>query len=55
MIYAKLCPSIALARTKNGEEMISKFRKMLLDCCQKEFEKATTADSLAATDKMEEC
>jgi translation initiation factor 4G len=54
MIYAKLCSSIALAKTETGEEMIPKFRKMLLDCCQKEFEKATAADSLAATDKMEE-
>jgi hypothetical protein len=53
-IYAKLCSSIALAKTETGEEVIPKFRKMLLDCCQKEFEKATAANSLASTDKMEE-
>eukprot|EP00729_Bicosta_minor_P010312 gene10312-5488_t len=47
MIYAKLCKYLAVA-TSAGDaavEAISGFRKILLTCCQHEFEKAARAES----------
>lgn len=54
MIYAKLCSSLATAKDHEGADLIPRFRKILLDCCQKEFEKATKEDAAAGVEKMKE-
>jgi hypothetical protein len=60
MIYAKLCKY--LAEASNGDDdntppkkipAIAVFRKTLLNCCQREFEKASLADAAAAKAEKE--